>query len=95
MSRKFISGGGNNHGSKNGNMIKGRNVEVRDDFGRALRIFTKKIQDTGMLREVKERMHYEPKCTVTTRMKKAARKRWEKKVENMISSGEWGPSKPY
>ena len=75
--------------------VTGRKVEVRDDFNRALRVFSKKIQDSGMLRELRDRMHYEPNCIANTRMKKAARKRWEKKVEGMITAGDWQQNKPY
>ncbi len=86
MSKRFVD-------SKNS--IKGRSVEVRDDFNRALRVFSKKIQETGILREVKERDHYEKNGTANTRMKRAARKRWEKKVEGMITNGDWHQDKPY
>ncbi len=42
------------------NKHRGLTVEVRgDDFTRALRMFTKKVQDAGILNEVKERMAYE------------------------------------
>lgn len=73
----------------------GRSVEVRDDFNRALRVFSKKIQDSGMLRELKDRGHHEPNGIANTRMKRAARKRWEKKVEGMIAAGQWHQDKPY
>jgi ribosomal protein S21 len=65
-------------------------VEVRgDDFGRALRTWSKKVQDTGLLKEVKERMAYEKPAELKQRMKKQARKRWERTVEEMISNGAW------
>lgn len=65
-------------------------VEVRnDDFGRALRTFSKKVQDSGLLKEVKDRMAYEKPAVEKQRMKKQARKRWEKKVEEMIAAGSW------
>lgn len=77
------------------NITGGRSVEVRDDFNRALRTFGKKITDSGMLRELKDRAHHEPKGIANARMKKSARKRWEKKVEGMIAAGLWQQSKPY
>lgn len=69
---------------------RGMSVEVRnDDFGRALRTFSKKVQDSGLLKEVKDRMAYEKPAVEKQRMKKQARKRWEKKVEEMIAAGSW------
>jgi ribosomal protein S21 len=69
---------------------RGMSVEVRnDDFGRALRTFSKKVQDSGMLKEVKDRMAYEKPAVEKQRKKKLARRRWEKTVEEMIVSGSW------
>ena len=73
----------------------GITVEVRDDFNRALRTFSKKVQDSGILKDLKDRMAYEPKSVEKQRKKKMARKRWEKKVESMIEAGVWHNSKPY
>ena len=70
-------------------------VEVKEDFNRALRTFSKKVQDSGILKEVKERMEYEKPAVKRQRMKKAARKRWEKQVEELIAKGHWHPSKKY
>lgn len=86
MSKKF-----NNYPTRN----NGLSVEVRDDFNRALRTFGKKVQDAGVLRELKERMYHEPRCIENTKRKKLARKRWEKKVEGMITAGLWHQDKPY
>lgn len=70
--------------------IRGLVVEVRnDDFGRALRTWSKKVQDTGLLKEVKERMAFEKPAEVKQRLKKQARKRWERTVEEMIENGAW------
>lgn len=75
---------------------RGTMVEVRnDDLPRALRTFTKKIQENGLLKEVKDRMAYEKPTTIRKRMKKQARKRWERKVEEMISVGDWHKDKNY
>lgn len=69
---------------------RGLTVEVRnDDFGRALRTFSKKIQELGTMQEVKERMSYEKPAVARQRLKKQARKRWERKVEEMITAGLW------
>jgi ribosomal protein S21 len=74
---------------------RGLTVEVKEDFNRALRTFSKKVQDSGILKEVKERMEYEKPAVKRQRMKKAARKRWEKQVEELIAKGHWHPNKNY
>lgn len=71
-------------------------VEVRnDDFGRALRTWSKKVQDTGLLKEVKDRMAYEKPAVKKQRMIKQARKRWERSVEDMIENGAWHKDRRY
>ena len=71
-------------------------MEVRnDDFGRALRTFSKKIQDSGLLQVVKEKMFYEKPAVLRQRLKKQARKRWERAVEEMITNGHWLKDKKY
>ena len=71
-------------------------VEVRnDDFGRALRTFSKKVQDSGLLQIVKEKMSYEKPAVLRQRMKKQARKRWERQVEEMITNGHWQKDKNF
>ena len=74
---------------------RGLSVEVKDDFNRALRSFTRKVQDSGVLQAVKENMTYEKPAVERQRMKKQARKRWERQVEDMISSGKWHRDKKY
>lgn len=76
--------------------IRGLSVEVYgDDVGRALRTWSKKVQDTGLLKEVKDRMTYEPPSVKRQRVKKEARKRWEKTVEGFISVGLWHKDRNY
>ena len=75
--------------------LKGTSVIVRDDFSKSLRTFTKKVQETGILKEVRDRMSYEPPSVRKQRMKKQARKRWEKQVEGLISEGKWLKGKKY
>lgn len=75
---------------------RGLTVEVRnDDFSRALRTWSKKVQDSGILNEVKERMAYEKPAVAKQRLKKQARKRWERSVEEMILTGRWHEDKRY
>lgn len=81
---------------RDGKKHRGLTVEVRnDDFGRALRTFSKKVQDIGILKEVKERMAYEKPAVKKQRLKKQARKRWERTVEELIESGHWHKDKKY
>lgn len=81
---------------RDGRKHRGMIVEVRnDDFGRALRTFSKKIQDSGLLQVVKEKMSYEKPAVLKQRMKKQARKRWERTVEEMITNGHWHKDKKY
>jgi ribosomal protein S21 len=81
---------------KGGKNFRGLTVEVKfDDFSKALRNFSKKVNDTGLLKEVRERMSYEPPAVKKQRLKKQARKRWERAVEGMIELGSWHRDKPY
>lgn len=75
---------------------QGMVVEVKnDDFGKALRTFSKKVQDSGVLKEYKDRMSYEPPSVKRQRMNKQARKRWERKVEEYILAGIWHKDRAY
>lgn len=61
--------------------LSGSKVEVRNnDFGKALRKFKKKIQEDGILQEVKKREYYEKPSIKKKRAKAAARSRWLKKL---------------
>ena len=81
---------------RDGKKTPGLTVEVRnEDFGKAMRTFTKKVQESGILKEYKERMSYEPPAVEKQRKKKQARKRWEKKVEEYISVGLWHKDRRY
>lgn len=57
-------------------------VMVQDGkFEKAMRLFKKKVDDCGLLKELKDREQY-TKPTVERKLKKnAAKKRWQKKVE--------------
>lgn len=60
----------------------GLRVEVRnDDVGKALRLFKKKVQESGLLQELKEKEFYEKPTTKRKRAKAAAKSRWKKKME--------------
>lgn len=60
-----------------------RSVVVKDgNVERALRKFKKKIQEQGLLIELKERETYEKPTTRKKRKKSAARNRWQKQLRS-------------
>lgn len=61
--------------------IRGRAVIVKDDqVERALRKFKKKITESGLLNELRDREFYEKPTTTRKRRKSAAVNRWNKKL---------------
>lgn len=61
--------------------IRGLYVEVKNnDINWALRKFKKKVQDDGILQEVKEREAFEKPSIKRKKAKAAARSRWLKKL---------------
>jgi small subunit ribosomal protein S21 len=72
------------HGKSTDHKNNGLSVEVRNgDVNKALRLFKKKVQEAGIIQEVREREYYEKPTTKRKKAKAAARKRWLKKVEKM------------
>ena len=72
--------------------FNGSSVVVRDgDVEKALRKFKKKIQDSGKLEEVRERMEYVKPNIERNDAAKKARHRWLKKVESDELSGRRPP----
>jgi small subunit ribosomal protein S21 len=62
----------------------GLKVEVRNgDFNKALRTFKKKVQEAGIIQEVRERQEYTKPSEVRKKAKAAARARWLKKQSKM------------
>jgi len=62
----------------------GLKVEVRNgDFNYALRKFKKKVQEDGILQELRQREFYEKPSTKRKKAKAAARARWLKKLSRM------------
>jgi small subunit ribosomal protein S21 len=60
-----------------------RGVTVRDDnVERALRKFKKKIQESGLMDELRRRETYEKPTTERKRLKGAARARWRKQLRD-------------
>jgi small subunit ribosomal protein S21 len=60
-----------------------RSVVVRDgNVEKALRKFKKKITDSGLLNELRERETYEKPTTARKRKKSVAKNRWRKELRN-------------
>jgi small subunit ribosomal protein S21 len=67
--------------NKNTNKSRGLNVFVGDmPINVALRKFKQRVDDAGILEEVKARMFYEKPTSVRKRKKAAAVARWKKKL---------------
>lgn len=62
-------------------ICKGNTVSVvNDNVEKALRKFKKKVLESGLLRELKEREFYEKPTTARKKKKSAAKNRWNKKL---------------
>lgn len=63
--------------------LYGRSVLVQDNqVEKALRKFKKKINDLGLLNDLRDREFYEKPTTERKRKKSAARARWLKKIND-------------
>ena len=63
---------------------RGLSVEVRNnDVAFALRKFKKKLQEDGILQELRQREFYEKPTTKRAKAKKAGIARWKKKLASM------------
>ena len=72
------------HSKRDDQMIKGLKVEVRNnDVNFALRKFKKKVQEDGILQELRDRQHYVKPSEVKKKAKAAGRARWLKKLAKM------------
>ena len=61
--------------------LYGRTVLVKDgNVDKALRKFKKKIQEDGLLNNLRDREFYEKPTTARKRRKSAAKNRWQKQV---------------
>ena len=66
---------------KHNNKGRGLYVEVKEgNVNVALRKFKKKVDESGLLEDVKERMFFEKPTTERKRKAGAARARWRKKL---------------
>lgn len=65
-------------------------VEVRNgDFAFALRKFKKKVQEDGILQELRERQHFEKPSETRKKAKAAGRARWLKKQRKQADERGW------
>lgn len=63
--------------------IKGNRVDVRDgQFEKALRKFKKKVEDSGVLKDIRKHEFYEKPSQQKKAQRAAARKRWLKKLND-------------
>lgn len=61
--------------------LYGRSVLVQDgNYEKALRKFKKKINDSGLLNDLRDREFYEKPTTTRKRKKSAAKNRWQKEL---------------
>jgi small subunit ribosomal protein S21 len=59
-----------------GNLV----VVMQDNVEKALRKFKKKVTDSGLLQDLRDRESYEKPTTRRKRAKSSARRRWQKKL---------------
>jgi len=65
------------------NKVFGNKVIVGDlPIAVALRKFKQKVEDSGLLEDVKAKMFYEKPTTTRKRAKGAAKARWKKKLQD-------------
>lgn len=69
--------------SQRDNKVRGSVVYIRDgeDVNKALRKFKKKIEESGLLDELRKREFYEKPTTERKRKKAAAKQRYAKKLQ--------------
>lgn len=73
-----------NNNRDNNKVGGGLHVEVRNgDFNGALRRFKRKVQEAGIIQEVRERQQYVKPSEVRKKAKAAGRARWLKKLRKM------------
>ncbi len=63
--------------------LSGREVIVtNDNVEKALRKFKKKITESGLLQELRDREFYEKPTTARKKAKSQAKRRWQKKLQS-------------
>ena len=68
------------------NKVMGKKVFVKENenINQALRRFKKKVDDSGVLDELRRRESYEKPTTERKRKAGAARSRWKKKLRDQV-----------
>jgi small subunit ribosomal protein S21 len=65
------------------NSLKGSTVYVKNDnVEQAMRKFKKKMQDSGLLQDLRDREFYEKPTATRKKKASAAKNRWKKKVQS-------------
>jgi small subunit ribosomal protein S21 len=65
------------------NSLKGSTVYVKNDnVEQAMRKFKKKMMDSGLLQELRDREHYEKPTASRKKKLSAAKNRWKKKLQS-------------
>jgi small subunit ribosomal protein S21 len=67
-------------------VVEGLTVIVKGNFEKALRIFSKKVQSSGLIRELREREHFEKPASKRKKAKLAARMRERKRSRDEMPS---------
>ncbi len=55
---------------------------INDNVEKALRKFKKKVQESGLLQDLRAREFYEKPTTARKRAKNSAKRRWQKRLES-------------
>lgn len=67
-------------------MLEGLRVTVMNgNFDKALRIFSKKVQSSGKLKEYKDRQQYEKPSVLKKQSKAAAKRREQKRISEDLA----------
>lgn len=56
-------------------------VVTHDNVDKAIRKLKKKVQEAGLLQELREREFYEKPTTARKKAKNQAKRRWQKKIQ--------------
>ncbi len=65
------------------NPLKGSTVYIRNDnVEQAMRKFKKKMQDSGLLQDLRDREFYEKPTATRKKKASAAKNRWKKKLQS-------------
>lgn len=73
---------------KHNNGLQGRRVEVIDgQFDKALRKFRKKVENSGVLKDLQDKEFYTPPSEKRVRREEQAKKRWQKYLKSQTLPG--------